>query len=78
MSTLTFLEFQVRTAVIGNYKHDRLFGRGDEYGNTVIASALDDVKSNGKFSIGRHESKSGEPIDFTLDGASLILMECAK
>lgn len=72
---MDFLLFQVRMAVIGNYKHDRLFGRGDEYGNVVIASALESVKSDGKFSISRHESKSGEPIDFRLDGVSLVLIE---
>lgn len=75
MSELTFLNFQVRAAVIGNYKHDRLFGRGDEYGNAVIASAMESVKSDGKLAIGRHESKSGDPIHFTLDGAALILTE---
>lgn len=74
---MDFLLFQVRMAVIGNYKHDRLFGRGDEYGEAVIASALNDARERGSFSIGRYESKSGEHITFKLDGNSLVLQEAA-
>lgn len=72
---MDFLIFQVRMAVIGNYKNDRLFGRGDEYGEAVIASALNDVKERGQFSIGRYESKSGDHVTFRLDGKSLVLHE---
>jgi hypothetical protein len=70
-----FLLFQVRMAIIGNYKHDRLFGRGDEYGEAVIASAYEDAKNKGEFSIGRYESKSGDHITFKLDGSQVILEE---
>jgi hypothetical protein len=72
---MDFLLFQVRMAVIGNYKHDRLFGRGDEYGEAVIASAMRGAQENSQFSIGRYESKSGEHVTFTVDGKSLVLQE---
>jgi hypothetical protein len=72
---MDFLTFQVRTAVIANYKYDRLFGRGKEYGDVVIESAVNDVKETGKFAIGSYESKNGEPVNFRLDGETLILIE---
>lgn len=78
MSELTFLEFQVRAAIIGNYKHDRLLGRGEEYMEVVIASALKDARENGRFSIGRYESKSGDHITFELVGKALVLQEVSQ
>lgn len=72
---MDFLIFQVRMAVIGNYKNDRLFGRGEEYGEAVIASKLSDAKECGQFSIGQHESKSGDHVTFKLDGKALVLQE---
>lgn len=62
-------------AIIGNYKHDRLFGRGEGYGEAVIASAYGDAKDKGEFSISRYESKNGEHIKFKLDGSQVILEE---
>lgn len=72
---MDFLTFQVRAAVMKNYKHDRLFGRGEEYGNVVLASAIQSVKETGKLSIGCYESKSGEVVEFVLDDKTLILVE---
>lgn len=69
---MNFLYFQVRAAVIGNYKHDRLFGRGDEYGHLIIENAMDEVKRTGKFAIGRHESKSGNHVVFEFDNGVLV------
>jgi hypothetical protein len=48
---MDFLAFQVKAAVMKNYKHDRLFGRGEEYGNYVLAQAIQIVKETGKLSI---------------------------
>lgn len=43
-----------------NYKHDRLFGRGEDYGNTVIKSAVEEFEKHGYIVISRHESLNGE------------------
>lgn len=75
MHECTFLDFQVRAAVVGNYKSERLFGRGDDYAYTIIASAAESLRETGKFAIGRHESKSGDPVYFKLDGQALVLVE---
>jgi hypothetical protein len=72
---MDFLYFQVRAAILGNYKHDRLYGRGEEYGDQVINSAVEKVKEDGCFGIGSHESKSGEAVYFKLDGNTLIQEE---
>jgi len=72
---MDFLLFQVRMAIIGNYKHDRLYGRGEEYGDAVITSAYEDVKKRGQFSISRYESKSGDAITFKLEHGSAALLE---
>lgn len=72
---MDFLTLQVRSAIIGNYKHDRLYGRGKEYGDLIIKSAIEDVKKHGKFSISRHESKTGEHVEFCLDGELNVLMQ---
>lgn len=74
---MDFLDFQARSAIIGNYKPERLFGRGEEYAHTVIFSAAQTLRETGKLSIGRHESKTGDPVYFKLDGQGLVLIEDA-
>lgn len=72
---MDFLYFQVRAAILGNYKHDRLYGRGEEYGDRIISSTVDTVKKDGHFGIGSYESKSGEAVYFKLDGNVLTQEE---
>lgn len=77
MSEATFLDFQVRAAIVGNYKPDRLFGRGDDYAHTIISSAAQSLRETGKLAISHHESKTGDPVYFKLDGQGLVLIEDA-
>jgi hypothetical protein len=58
------------------YKHDRLYGRGEEYGDTVVRSRLEDLERNGHDLISHHESKTGETVYFRFDGARLV--ECGQ
>lgn len=69
---MDFVSFQVRSAIIGNYKDDRLFGRGKEYAELIISNAIKDIKENGKIWISKFESKSGNAVCFRLDGKLLI------
>ena len=70
---MDFLTFQVRAAIVGNYKDSRLYGRGDDYAETVIANAIAHLNENKEIVIGSFESKSGEEIRFVLAGGCLTL-----
>jgi hypothetical protein len=69
---MDFIKFQVRAAIIKNYKESRLFGRGIEYAETVIQNAYASLLENKQMSIGSYESKSGDHITFKLDGELII------
>ncbi|NHZ94618.1 hypothetical protein [Massilia sp. CCM 8734] len=72
---MDFLAFQVRSALIGNYKPERLFERGVEYGELVIKNAIEDVRKTGSLTISKWESNSGIAVEFKVDGSSLLLVE---
>jgi hypothetical protein len=72
---MNFLMFQVRAALVGNYKHDRLYGRGEEYGDLIVKNAYDDLLKTGEMWISKFESQSGQVVKFRLDGNSLIRQE---
>lgn len=65
---------ELKTFLVSKYKHDRLYGRGDEYGDTVVRSRLEDLGRNGYDLISHHESKTGEVVYYRFDGTRLA--EC--
>jgi hypothetical protein len=67
--------FQVRVAILNNYKDSRLFGRGEQYANMVINNAYNEVKEFGYFVIGSFESKSGLSIKYKLDNSNILIEE---
>lgn len=75
MPNVDFLFFQVRAAIVGNYKHERLYGRGEEYGDAIINSAFEEAKKTGLLRISRYESQSGQQVDFRVDGKTLMREE---
>ena len=44
------------------YKHERLYGRGSEYGNSVVASHWREFQENGNDFVSRHESITGKAV----------------
>lgn len=66
------LRFQVTAVLVGNYKHDRLHGRGQEYADVVMSSAMNELETTGRLTISRHESKSGIAVVFHLDDGMLV------
>lgn len=70
---IDFLMFQVRAAIEGNYKHERLYGRGKEYGDGIIASAYEEVRRTGKLMISRFESQSGSEVRMKLDETGTLV-----
>lgn len=68
-----FLMFQVRMAIVNNYKDSRLLGRFEEYANMVIDNAYKEEKEIGKFTIGSFESKSGLSITCHLDNSNILI-----
>lgn len=70
-----FIYFQVRAAIQGNYKHERLQGRGDEYANQIVQTAYEQLLKTGELLISKFEAKAGRTIKFVLDGDVLIESE---
>lgn len=75
MNKIDFLSFQVRSAVIGNYKPERLFDRGEDYGSLVIDGAIEEAIKTGIVRISKWESISGKEIEFKFDYQSGLLLE---
>jgi hypothetical protein len=73
--SFNFLYFQVRAAIVGNYKEDRLFGRGEKYADDLIDRAFRDVQETGVLTISKFESMSGQPVTFRTNGDALIREE---
>ena len=69
---LDFIYFQCRALLIQNYKYDRLYGRGNEYGDAVVNSFFNDLINKKEASIGSYESKSGAHLRFFLDGELVV------
>lgn len=62
---------QAKKFLIKNYKYDRLYGRGEEYGDCVVNSLLKDLKElddeNKTLMIAKFEHVTGNYIEFDLD-----------
>ena len=54
------IDAKVAEFVIARYKHDRLYGRGQDYGNLVIAGHVDRLKTEGASGVSQFEARSGE------------------
>lgn len=48
--------------LIENYRHDRLYGCGEEYGDAVIDSRIIDMEQYGIDCISKFESRTGDTI----------------
>lgn len=48
--------------LVSLYKHERLYGRGAEYGDTVVRSAIEYLEKHGRGVIGQYESRTGEAV----------------
>ena len=54
------IEAKVAEFIIAGYKHDRLYGRGEDYGDAVITSHIERLKETGASGYSHFEAKSGE------------------
>jgi hypothetical protein len=66
---------QMREFLVERYKHDRLYGRSDEYGNLVVNSRLDDLARNNVDLISHYEARRGDQIWFTFRDGRLVETE---
>ena len=48
--------------LVENYRHDRLYGRGNEYGDAVVDGRVSDLQQAGVDCISRFESRTGDEI----------------
>lgn len=58
------IEAKVAAFVTDRYKHDRLYGRGEDYGDVVIAGHVERLETTGASGVSQFEAKSGEPTWF--------------
>jgi hypothetical protein len=62
--------------LVKHYKHDRLYGRGEEYGDVVVASRCKALVLNGFDLVSQFESITGEAIYFRANSHG-EMEECA-
>lgn len=64
----------VKAFLIEWYKHDRLYGRGEEYGDLIVHRAAAELQRDGYGCISQYESKTGEAIWYRLEDGSVVIL----
>lgn len=72
---MDFLRFQLRAALLGNLKPERLYREGAECAEQKIACYYDELIADNHVVMSKWETKSGEQISFKLVDGTLLLEE---
>jgi hypothetical protein len=60
---------EIKEILVKAYRHDRLYGRGDDYGDYVVSKRYQDYldgKNDDEILISRHDSHTRETIYFDI------------
>jgi len=66
-----FTQMDLKEFLISHYKHERLYGRGEEYVDAVINGRIESLTNFGSDCISRHESNTSEAVFFQVEWAKV-------